>query len=50
MSEDNNHKRNLDQAASQNECAGPASAKRLKLSETQWNETIDEIAEIFSSN
>lgn len=50
MSEESNHKRSLDvTAVSKGEDSEPASAKRLKQSEAEWNETIDEIAEIISS-
>lgn len=49
MSEENNRKRSLDSVATQGECGEVISSKRLKQSEVQWNETIDEIAEIFSS-
>lgn len=49
MSEENNRKRSLDSVATQGERGEVISSKRLKQSEVQWNETIDEIAEIFSS-
>lgn len=49
MSEESNHKRSLDTGVSKEEGSEPVSAKRLKQSEAQWNETIDEIAEIITS-
>ena len=49
MSEEGNRKRSLDTAVNVDEEREPISAKRLKQTEAQWNETIEEIAEIISS-